>query len=284
MKPRCWLLLASTLGAIACGSDLGDRNPVAAKQLVYGRGGLVATKGQALMHDSCGNAAFCHSSSANGADRQGAPGELDFDMLPAPVGWPTAIEHRDEIWEVVLAGEMPPKGSAKSKLGDGDWMFDPARRDGGEHLPALASEEGKAALRNWLASDAPVVTATTVPVWAQPPALLGDGGAAGADWAAIYQQVIEPSCAIAGCHNAQSASGGLDLQGACDAYDQLLAQGACKQPRVIPGDGDSFLLDKLEAEKPACGGRMPPTAPLGADAIASVRTWIEAGAPAEQCR
>src|SRR5689334_24395405 len=103
------MLGALAIAASACGSDLGAADEAAAEELVYGRGGLVATKGQALVHDSCGNAAFCHSSTAKGKRRFGAPADLNFDMLPAPTGWPVIVDHRDEIWSIVLDGDMPPK-------------------------------------------------------------------------------------------------------------------------------------------------------------------------------
>jgi hypothetical protein len=279
-------LVLLALGASACGSDLGEADKAAAQELVYGRGGLVATKGQALVHDSCGNAAFCHSSKAKGSQRFGAPANLNFDMLPEPTGWPVVVDHRDDIWSIVLDGDMPPKGTART-LGDGDWVFDSKRGSKAEHLPKLASEEGKAVLRNWLASGAPVVAATSIPAWAQAPSD-EDAGAGGelSDWSEIYAGVIEPSCALAGCHNAQSAAGGLAMGDACSAYEHLLAAGSCGKPRLTPGDGDSLLLDKLESDKPSCGMlRMPPAPfpPLTPALLSSIRAWIVAGAPAAKC-
>src|SRR5262245_25829433 len=96
-----WGLAGIALSAIALASackdsELGACDPEAAEQLVYGRGGLIATKGQALVHDSCGNAAFCHSAGATGHARFGAPAGMDFDMLPAPKGWISLSDHRDE--------------------------------------------------------------------------------------------------------------------------------------------------------------------------------------------
>jgi hypothetical protein len=204
-------------------------------------------------------------------------------MLPEPRGWPEVVDHREEIWSLVLDGDMPPSGAARTTQGDSDWSFDPARAPDAKRLPSLASEEGKAALRNWLASGAPVVTETTAPIWARPPTS-GDGGSQLNDWEQIYAQAIAPNCALAGCHDARSKSGGLAMPGACDAYRQLLAQGSCGKPRVIPGDRDSLLLDKLQSDTPACGTlRMPPPPlpALAAEQIDAIEMWVELGAQAD---
>jgi hypothetical protein len=196
-------------------------------------------------------------------------------MLPAPSGWPTVSDLRDEIWEVVSNGSMPPGNAGHEVQGDGDWRFD-AAREGSEQLPALTNEDGKAVLRNWLACGAPVVTETHTPGWTHP---RGDGGTGLTDWGDIYAEVIGPSCALAGCHNDASAAGGLKMGNMCEAYEQLLASGTCGA-RVTPGDGDgSVLLDKLESSDPACGDLgMPPGAPLDPQVVADIRAWIESGA------
>jgi hypothetical protein len=274
-----WLALC----VVGCDSELGDCNQPAAQELVYGRSGLVATKGQALMHDSCGNAAFCHSRGASGDARYGAPHGLDFDMLPSPGGWDAVREHEADVWSVVEDGEMPPRGVGQKTQGDGDWVFDAERGPGARRLPKLASEEGKAALRNWLACGAPVVEQTKVPDWALP---TSDAGAVSlVDWREIHTTVIAPSCAIGGCHD-QSAAGKLVLLDACDAYDSLRAAGSCGPVRLAPGDTSSLLLDKLESSTPSCGPlRMPPPplAPLPDEIIAALRQWVMSGAPAAEC-
>lgn len=267
-----------SLGLVGCGDDLGECDSVAAEELVYGRGGLLATKGQALVHDSCGNAAFCHSSGANGGARHGAPMGMSFDMLPRPSGWPIVSDERGAMWSEVRDGTMPPQGVGGQLQGDGEWMFDIDRTAESTKLPALATDEGKSILRNWLACGAPVVTATQAPSWALPSV---DGGTA-TDWPTLYTEVIRPACATAGCHN-QAGAGGLVMLDACSARDHLLDSGACGTPRVMPGDGDSLLLDKLESSMPSCGGRMPPSAPMSSAAREAIRAWVEAGALAEGC-
>jgi hypothetical protein len=70
----------------------------------------------------------------------------------------------------------------------------------------------------------------------------------------------------------------------CEAYAQLLQAGTCEgRVRLEPGSGDSYLLDKLESNEPACGSPMPPLGPLPADVLTGVRAWVEAGAPAQNC-
>jgi hypothetical protein len=276
------LLIAVCLLAPACGEDLGECDRAAAQQLVYGQNGVVATKGQALMHESCGGAAFCHSASAAGKNRFGAPGDMNFDMLPRPTGWPEAIEHRDDIWKVVLDGSMPPRELAKRTVSAGQWSFDREHAPGTTVLPALTTREGKAALRNWLACDAPVVADTRVPSWALPPS--PDGGVADSDWNDIFQAIVMPRCATAGCHDSPAA-GQLVLVDECQAYQQLLADGPCGgMPRLLPGDADSYLLDKLEAKTPRCGAAMPPSGQLPGIELGAIRRWVEAGAPAQNCQ
>jgi hypothetical protein len=279
------VIAAACLALAACGSSLGECEPALAEEVVYGRAGLVATKGQALLHDSCGNAAFCHSQAATGGARYGAPLGMDFDMLPSPRGWSAVHALREAIWDVVESGQMPPPGVGERVQGDGDFRFTLIRGEGDAALPELSTRAGKAALRNWLACDAPVVTDTRVPEWAVPRQDAGAGTEL-VDFGDLYDAVLEPSCAIAGCHD-RSAAGGLAMRDACSAYEALLDSGTCGLPRLVPGDGASVLVDKLESSEPSCGSLQmppPPFQPLSAALIERIRAWIESGAPAEQCR
>lgn len=274
----CTLSIAATSLA-ACGDDLGPCDEAAASQLVYSDTGLVATKGQALMHDSCGAASFCHSRNAKGKDRFGVPKGLDFDMLPTPQGWPTVIEHRDDIWASILDGSMPPEGEGQRSVTRGNWSYDPYRSNDAQMLPTVTSKAGKAVLRNWLACGAPVSGQTRAPAW-----LVPDAEADLTDWQGIFDTIMRPQCATAsGCHNSATA-GGLVLVDACDAYRQVLEVGNCEgQPRVTPGDVSSPFLNKMEASSPTCGGPMPPSGSLPEAQVAAIRAWIEAGAPAVKC-
>lgn len=280
MVRRVLALTSYVLLGSACGDDLGTCDTAAAHELVYGQNGLVATKGQALMHDSCGSAAFCHAANAEGTNRYGAPKGLNFDTLPLPTHWPEIVAHRGSIWSTVKDGTMPPEGVGQRALSTNDWAFDPERSANAARLKPLTSRESKAALRNWLACGAPVVTATEVPVWARP-----DSDAGGlTEWSEIFAQIMVPKCASAGCHNTPAA-GGLVLLEECEAYEQLLAPSLCgDKPRLVPGDGESYLLDKLESKSPACGAPMPPSSSLPAGELLAIRTWVEAMAPAPRCK
>ncbi|MCS7023163.1 MAG: PSD1 and planctomycete cytochrome C domain-containing protein [Bryobacteraceae bacterium] len=86
------------------------------------------------------------------------------------------------------------------------------------------------------------------------------------------QQIFAESCA--GCHQAGNAQGKLRL----DTLEGL-AQGGVSGPAVTPGNSaGSLLVQRLTSANPTL--RMPPGgAPLGADKIATIRRWIDSGAP-----
>lgn len=274
------LVVCCMLGGVlahGCGDDLGECDRAAAEEVVFSRDGLVATKGQALIHDSCGNGAYCHSSAAKLDDRYGAQAGLNFDMLPVPNGWPEVMENRDEIWEVVLDGDMPPDAAGRKVRGDGKWMFDYRRPEGAPELAALSTHAGKAALRNWLACGAPLVSQTRLPEWAR--AASGSATPNANDFDSIYETVLRGTCAAAGCHN-MSAAGELRMLDACNAYESLMQTGPCGRLRVKAGDASSFLLNKISGGKVECGGQMPPTGPLPVNSVMAIRAWVLAGAPA----
>jgi hypothetical protein len=267
------LSLTALLFMAACGEDLGECDLKAANELVYSDTWRVATKGQALLNDSCGNASFCHSSRATGGNRQGAPQSLDFDMVPAPSGWRQVMEHRDAIWSSVVDGTMPPEGEGQKKIANGGWSYDAARRAGYD-MPTLATGAGKAALRNWLACGAPVVADTEIPLWAR------TGGADLSTWRNIYREVLAPNCATGGCHDDTSRAGNLSLADECKSHAALLQVSACdRRPRLVPGDGQSYLVQKLRGTQPAnCGDEMPPGSSLSPAHLAAIETWIVQGA------
>jgi hypothetical protein len=258
----------------ACNSEIGEcQNLEAAQQLVYGPGGSVATKGQALMHESCGQAAFCHSKGAQEMQRQGAPHGMDYDMLPSPTGLADIFEHAENVWKQIEDGSMPPASYA---VGDGLWTYSRARRMDEPHLPKMQTVEGRSIVRNWLACGSPVVTDSRVPDWAQPDMIEPT-------WDSIHG-LFSKSCATAGCHDSGTAAGQLVLADKCDAYQALLKSGLCKAKRLVPGDGSSFLLDKVENETPRCGDRMPSSGPLRPNELAALRKWIEDGADPGDCK
>ena len=277
--------LAMLAGMVAaCGSDLGACDPAAAEELVYSSNGMVATKGQALLNDSCGNGVFCHSSAAEGEARHGAPAGMNFDMLPAASGWPEVIDRREDIWDAVESGQMPPVHVGDTVRGDNGWVFDPDRRPDAVKLAPIAAHEGKSAVRNWLACGAPLVGQTQLPAWAQPSAPTSSAPDAGVGngFDAVFSEVLRTNCALAGCHNA-SAAGNLKMLDACSTFAELTRPSACGAPRVRAGDTGSALLDKIASRTPACGGPMPPAGALSPDKVALVRTWIEMGAQGPDC-
>lgn len=281
MRPKTvvagWLFAA--LLASGCGGEdleVDECDQAAAEEVVFSQSGLVATKGQALLHDTCGNGAFCHSSAAKGSDRHGVQAELNFDMLPTPAGWPKVMENREQIWEAVVDGDMPPAESGKQVLGDGEWMFDYRRPEGADKLAPLSTREGKAALRNWLACGGPLVSQTQLPQWVR---LSGGPMPDAKDFDAIYETILKPSCATAGCHN-MSAAGELRMLDACSTYEALMKAGPCGKPRVKAGDTASFLLNKIGGGKVECGSPMPPTGALPVNSVMAIRAWVAAGAAA----
>ncbi len=103
----------------------------------------------------------------------------------------------------------------------------------------------------------------------------------------LQRQIFNRNCLPAGCHNASSRSGNMDLsEGA--AYDQLVGRvpdnAAAREAgllRVAPFAPErSFILIKLTAPGPGEGSRMPLGAgPLSSADIELIRAWILDGAP-----
>ncbi len=105
-----------------------------------------------------------------------------------------------------------------------------------------------------------------------------------ASLAMIQQNVFTPSCAILGCHNALTQSGGLSLQDEAASHSELVGQVSTCAGRVlvVAGNPDaSYLLDKLGVGVQApCGMVMPTGLPaIGASDIQLIRDWILDGAP-----
>ena len=105
-------------------------------------------------------------------------------------------------------------------------------------------------------------------------------------FAAAYA-VFDTYCNSMPCHGGNTA-GNLDLSSKGVAHDSLVNVAAdsdeCRDSdllRVVPNEPDeSLLLAKLEDE-PTCGVQMPQGSMLAANHRATLRAWIEAGAPEE---
>jgi hypothetical protein len=118
----------------------------------------------------------------------------------------------------------------------------------------------------------------------------GDGpppSGGGSAFDQIQSEIFNQSCLGAGCHNAQSQGGGLDLSPGA-SYDELvdvLSENFVARQRgllrVEPLDPDnSFLVIKLTAPGDGEGARMPQGMdPLPQSQIDLIRSWIADGAP-----
>jgi mono/diheme cytochrome c family protein len=109
-----------------------------------------------------------------------------------------------------------------------------------------------------------------------------------------FAQDVQPifTADCAGCHSpggfAQAAGITLDLT-AGNAFDSLAEHSEAdhaddaggRAALVVPGDAESsFLFDKISSASPASGERMPLLGfPLSDSQIATIRDWIDAGAP-----
>lgn len=118
----------------------------------------------------------------------------------------------------------------------------------------------------------------------------GDGpppAPVGGDYDMIQQEIFNPHCLSAGCHNGTAQAGGLNLTAGV-SYGDLVGvtptnadADAAGLQRVTPFEPDnSFLLVKLTGPAPGEGARMPQgMSPLPASDIEMIRAWIAEGAP-----
>jgi hypothetical protein len=262
------LFLGVMAAALAgCGEDLGECN----EALLGGstvQGMEAPYTGQLVMQQSC-SGGRCHSETAVGDARVGAPAGLDFDVVPTALSQPeidkvtrgasNVADHIDEIWGEVNEGAMPP----------------PAPAGGGE-----LNATDKEALRNWLACGADVIAA--------PPS-----AAPGADpWTTVFESLV-PSCQACHSTTAASAAGGGFYFGssgeACGAYDRVVNVGAggtaCAGMGmlVVPGNAAGSLLYQKLAGTQTCGAAMPlgsmGIAMSNGQALADLEAWINSGAP-----
>lgn len=170
-RRRFPLALLLALLALGCDPDLGACDLEAARgRIYYDESGYPAYAGQALVEVSCGAGVFCHTSGIDPVDRMGAPLGMDFDVAVAVehaevegrlrTAQHTASRMRGAIFHQVESGAMPPPPPAgETALAAGArYRAAPGTPDE-RPLPSIASAEGRALLRNWLACGAPVVEA-----------------------------------------------------------------------------------------------------------------------------
>ena len=103
----------------------------------------------------------------------------------------------------------------------------------------------------------------------------------------IQRNIFDQHCLSAGCHNAQSLAGNMNLSAGA-SYDQLVnvqpdnaVARSAGLLRVQPfNPGNSFLLTKLTGPGLGEGSRMPMGMdPLSQSDIAMIQAWIADGAP-----
>ena len=118
--------------------------------------------------------------------------------------------------------------------------------------PQQLSAEDLATLRAWIDDGAPETA--------------GDGPVAvGAMWDQTIAAFFDPTCTS--CHGDTAQLGGLALS----SFEAALAGGSLG-PGVVPGDADaSSIVQVMEA-----GGH---SQQLSAEDLATLRAWIDAGAP-----
>ena len=317
MRHLLMVILASA-GTLGCMSDLGECDPQAARALVYDLNGQPAYEGQALLIQSCGGGAFCHSEEADPASRFGASSGLDFDLRlasqtpqvdeesTARLDRAQAATHfqRAAIYDQVSRGLMPPAGVAEPcprggaacgiPLGRPSYIRVPPGERTGPPLPPIETDEGRAILRNWLACGAPVIE-RSAPRDDGNDSQVGDvepsiePAPVAPRWAEIYGRILQPTCAFSRCHDSTSSAGTLDLSDPSTARTALLGPaggrlcGVSPAQLVVPGSPEtSLLVHKLRGLGPdgrVCGSSMPSVgSDLSTGQLDSIETWIRNGA------
>lgn len=307
----------------SCRVDLPPCDPVAAREIVFldsedatsGDTGLPMYAGQALLHESCGGGAYCHSSAAEGAFRFGVPKGYDFDVGIACVDdvcedvesrlvreerhLESIRRNAGDLYVAVVEGWMPPGAAGARVVGRMPIArrLEPGRAlSESPPLPDLRSAEGRRIFGNWLACGAPAVVASLPPTSTElagepcvgTPSTQSRGDCVthlGVNvptieptFDALYSDVLEPLCGSQ-CHGGSEPRARLRLRGPEEAYDELVRADRA-QVLVVPGRPTrSHLLYHLQ-DAPL-GERMPPgmvRATLPETVLDSIRTWIENGA------
>jgi hypothetical protein len=117
-----------------------------------------------------------------------------------------------------------------------------------------------------------------------PPELAGSNIQLAPNLESLQARLFTPNCAVSGCHSGSSAPLGLDLSEG-RTYANLVSRASEQQSdklRITPGDAaNSYLVQKLEGAAGISGEPMPRgRARLDPTLIATLKDWINAGAPA----
>jgi hypothetical protein len=165
--------IALSILLAGCGG-FGVCNDENARIVAYDRQGLPAYSGQALVIRSC---ISCHAGDRVGAERQGAPAGLDFDLRLASTTTDPNLEAVDRMgraqielhggrgWARVSKGRDPPGEAGRLVLADPSTPVYFTRNLAGQwtQLPEINTAEGRDVFRNWLACGAPLVERTVEP-------------------------------------------------------------------------------------------------------------------------
>jgi len=306
MRFAIYYALFAPLCLAACGPELGVCDENEARRLVYDETGSPAFEGQALIVQSCGYGAFCHSE-VDGDLRHGAPLGLEYDLRLASFGpeqneaqterlramATRVLEHRHAIYDQVTTGRMPIPGATGDRIREGAPQYARVDHVTGESTPmaTLDTDAGREILRNWLACGVPVVERTQTPANAtQEPfgvvASAVEREPLRPEWGDIYDRLIDSRCNAAACHGA-AVAGELDLRGRDEALaalvDGVASSSECVDtatPYLVAGDPEgSLFYQKLSGhsgDEPVCGERMPQRgSPVSDASLANVARWIE---------
>lgn len=124
------------------------------------------------------------------------------------------------------------------------------------------------------------------PLVSTSPCVAATGGCTGA---ACFAQDIQPifsaNCALSGCHAGTAPQQGMNLSAGA-AYANIVCVASAERPgmmRIRPFEPDSsYLFHKIQGTQTTIGGsgaQMPlGAAPLSAQQISLIRTWITQGA------
>ena len=289
------ILVLSTSYAVGCGEDVGPcTDPNEGRDTVLNME-RIEYAGQAIMNRSC--ATGCHSSTATGEGRRGAPAGLDFDLIPVSeseadgsrkrngreivklssdqltVLWKrqrTVYDNRDLIWQQVRDGLMPPDGMFETFKEFAQGLYQSKETSPctqGKQIKDLGSQ--KQVLRNWLACGAPIVESAGTMVKKMPtPGIVGyqypscgGGGPVLADEPVTLESLMKAQFAsCAACHPLLDKE--VSFQSLELARETMIdfPMEICNGKRYVEkGNPDeSFLIDILTKVEPGCmHTRMP---------------------------
>ena len=183
---RIALLVPASLYLTSCGDGVGTCDTTERGRDTVLVGSVVQYGGQAIINSACANGT-CHTSTATGEARHGAPAFLDFDLMPIDETQADGedqnkrgeaivllsnrqvidlrsrqsllMRERDAVWQQLRDGLMPPRGIYETyrqlkSIFDSD-ESEPCTK--AKRFTTTADADAQEVLRNWLACGAPIV-------------------------------------------------------------------------------------------------------------------------------